>query len=534
MVLVRLKWNKLTFDNLEVRLEDGVGALKNKIFELTGVPVSRQKLMAKNAWNGVLKDDADLRTVTLANNQQILLMGNVDTITAPAARVLFVEDMTSEQRAVTGVELPAGLINLGNTCYLNATVQCLRAMKDLKDVLQPIERGGTLANALKLTFQKLDTSTSGVAPSLFVQLLRAHFPRFAEQSNEGGFHQQDAEEFFSTVVTELANATAGLPNKFDSLLSIKMEEQLVCTESEAEPVIVKEDKVNKLICNIQGTVAGQPVNHIAEALKLGLETTVEKQSTVLNRNALWKKRQRVASLPKFLCMHFMRFFWKATPDSRDHRGVKCKILRGVSYPDTFDIYDFCTEDIQKKLRHNRQAYDKQQKALLDKKDGTSMDVDPPATAAASTDRQIVSGSVADALMTDELRDILASAADEDEREELRNAFMLSVGVLPPPVAAPAPIPAEDVPNAFLNDPNGLPANFTGLYELHSVVTHKGRSADSGHYIGWVRQGPGSNYWWKYDDDVVSEIDTDAIMKLKGGGDHDMVYLVFYRFKLPTE
>jgi ubiquitin carboxyl-terminal hydrolase 14 len=33
---------------------------------------------------------------------------------------------------------------------------------------------------------------------------------------------------------------------------------------------------------------------------------------------------------------------------------------------------------------------------------------------------------------------------------------------------------------------GLPKDFQGNYELFAVVTHKGRSADSGHYIGWAR------------------------------------------------
>ena len=51
--------------------------------------------------------------------------------------------------------------------------------------------------------------------------------------------------------------------------------------------------------------------------------------------------------------------------------------------------------------------------------------------------------------------------------------------------------------------------------------------------GWVRQHPGSNYWWKYDDDVVTEVDHEEIMRLKGGGDKDMTYLVFYRYKPPT-
>ena len=71
--------------------------------------------------------------------------------------------------------------------------------------------------------------------------------------------------------------------------------------------------------------------------------------------------------------------------------------------------------------------------------------------------------------------------------------------------------------------------FSGHYELMGVVTHKGRSADSGHYIGWVRQHPGSNFWWKFDDEKVSEVSTSEILKLCGGDSH-LAYLNIYRFK----
>ena len=64
-----------------------------------------------------------------------------------------------------------------------------------------------------------------------------------------------------------------------------------------------------------------------------MEGTFIKHSSVLGRDAVWHKQQRIASLPKYLCFQFMRFFWKATPDNRDHVGVKCKIMRAVTYPE---------------------------------------------------------------------------------------------------------------------------------------------------------------------------------------------------------
>ena len=72
---------------------------------------------------------------------------------------------------------------------------------------------------------------------------------------------------------------------------------------------------------------------------------------------------------------------------------------------------------------------------------------------------------------------------------------------------------------------------TGRYQLVGIVTHQGRSSDSGHYIGWVHRK--DDKWTKYDDDNVSTVNTNEILELKGGGDWHMAYIcLFKRLEVP--
>lgn len=52
----------------------------------------------------------------------------------PAEQVKFVEDMSFGEANVAHA-VPAGLANMGNTCYANATLQVLRAVPELKQAL---------------------------------------------------------------------------------------------------------------------------------------------------------------------------------------------------------------------------------------------------------------------------------------------------------------------------------------------------------------------------------------------------------------
>ncbi|KAK8496875.1 hypothetical protein V6N12_072487, partial [Hibiscus sabdariffa] len=60
----------------------------------------------------------------------------------------------------------------------------------------------------------------------------------------------------------------------------------------------------------------------------------------------------------------------------------------------------------------------------------------------------------------------------------------------------------------------------------AVFTHKGRSADSGHYIAWVKRESGK--WIEFDDDNPILQREEDIVKLSGGGDWHMAYICMYK------
>lgn len=147
-----------------------------------------------------------------------MLMGTAEKLAEPPAEpTKFVEDMP-DVADVTDMQYPAGLRNLGNTCYLNSGLQVLRSIPEVGHALQRYvlpantsEPGAALALATRELLAELDRSTSAreVTPLKFVATFRRLFPRFAEQSENGGYAQQDAEVRGRPCGGEEATAAAG-------------------------------------------------------------------------------------------------------------------------------------------------------------------------------------------------------------------------------------------------------------------------------------------------------------------------------------
>uniref|UniRef100_A0A1L8DT55 Ubiquitin carboxyl-terminal hydrolase n=1 Tax=Nyssomyia neivai TaxID=330878 RepID=A0A1L8DT55_9DIPT len=462
---VKVKWGKELFP-IVVDTDEEPLVFKAQLFALTGVSPDRQKVMCKGA---TLKDEWNVK---LNNGMTILMMGSKDEVPAePVEKTKFIEDMNESELAVA-MKLPAGLTNLGNTCYVNATVQCLKAVPPLRDALNAfkeevtsnVDSAKSIACSMRSLFNQMDLSNT-VTPIILLQTLHMAFPQFAHTDENNVYRQQDANECWIELLKMLQQK---LPpsngnNRFRSFVEQYMggtfEIEMKCVEAPEEPSKMSDENFLQLTCFIS-----TEVKYMHSGLRLRMQEQLTKQSPTLGRDAVYQKTALISRLPAYLTVNFMRFQYKG------NQGINAKVLKDIKFPIDFDAFDLCSAALKDKLNPMRARFKEIEDAALE-------------------------GQMKH---KDKLEGPIKVVEEEDESK------------------------TTAVPYSFDDDAG---SNNSGYYTLQAVLTHQGRSSSSGHYVAWVRQN--RDTWMKFDDDVVTPITSEDILRLSGGGDWHCAYVLIY-------
>ncbi|PIA24945.1 hypothetical protein AQUCO_14200016v1 [Aquilegia coerulea] len=372
-----------------------------------------------------------------------------------------------EEEKVLNVDCTnAGLRNLGNSCYANSTLQCLYAIPELRVAI--FEYAGS--KVVDIKSRRLTTALKNLFDGL--------------DDNQGVICPLEFLMALRNKYPSFGKMKDGMPMQQDAL------DCWISVINTLYQTLKGPDSGNQCMEELFGIglvgrrqyegsdeqdfirVEPSPalrcvIPSVEIDLLDGLKQSYTSKTYDSSRGVDANVEYLITDLPRYFTINLNRFC--VTTDSEQ----KVKIAQKVNYPLELNVYNLCSEDLRKKLEGYGQV-------CMDNAEKLGFN---PSETSGSSDKDVKSG--AELLST---KSVETSGAIFEEEQS------------------------------------------TGIYDLVAVLTHKGSSANSGHYIAYVKQESGQ--WIQFDDDTVKPQQPEHITELSGGDlEHDIAYIIMYKARV---
>lgn len=244
----------------------------------------------------------------------------------------------SRQPSQTMPSQMSGLPNIGNTCYMNAVLQCLRSVKELKELL-----------SYESHFHFLSEFTMMMKGIQDEKKKRSNLAYLKEATQFDRLHQQDVHEYLTAILEKLHGA---LTHLYRDQASCDVKK---CAPKEHVTSIVSDTFEGQFESHLKCEVCKKELNRFDPFTSISVplqHSTEEGHLCSYIEHFMSKEKienwlcpgcsetvtvERSVSIskgPRILVIHLKRFY-------QDEDGNRHKISTLVEYPEELDISKYC-------------------------------------------------------------------------------------------------------------------------------------------------------------------------------------------------